>query len=464
MNLPKKSKKGKWKEKLRNVKVIERIKEKNKSTGKERDTFGQKVRLFNEHLTQIFSDQLESEKRSMLVYTKLVDTGEFQTFVDDENRERMYIDWGNEFSDSEEDIYATPKDSVVSRQNRLKKTAKKRKDKPKKGTDALLQDQRLGEDQLGENYWEDGYQTIDRPTAFSTQKKSPSNWKKFKGLFKSTGSERPVEELADQSFFSDRNADRTAEEPIYEEIRPDLDKIQKDLSRDRLKDLPKGLQKDNLIPKIRAVQRLERPIPPPLPPFLEPKQSVSSPESSLKSTGFTPALDANIPPPPPMPGIPAPPPLPEIPAPPPLPGTVPAAGIPPPPPMPGKQLTQPYQSPTKLTGPKRLEANRSLPPTPPSTSPDSSLRSERADRSPARSTKRDSSARSSRRGKRPSYSFRNMFRRVSRSSKHETIQIKPAQLTNLKEDNRRRTAGTFKGTERELKDKRIGKIGRMDKK
>lgn len=434
LNLPKKVKKGKFKGKLRNVKVVERIKEKTKSKGKWRDNFGQKIRTFNEHLDQMFSDQLENEKRAMLIYTKLIDIGEFQTFIDEENKERMYIDWGDDFADSQEDIYAVPKQT--------------RGAKERKGFDVSMQDKRLGIDQMGETYWENGYQTIDELKKGDERKRSPSSWKKLKKLFKSTGTERPEEEPADRSFF----ARDTLKEPIYEEIRPDLDRRPKDL-----KDSPKDHRKDLL--KYQRPTAFEKPpvaedtgIPPP-PPLPGTQQSASSPESSsMKSTGFTPTT--GIPPPPPMPGVSltqsysptelmtpkrstAPRPTTNI-------------GIPPPPPMPGAPLTQSY-SPTQLTSPKRSFAQRPLPPTPPSSSPEASLRSERGDRSSS------AKKRTSRHSKRSGASFRNMFRRVSASAKHETMKIKQSPLTNLREDDRRKTtASTFKDT-------KIGRISRIDK-
>ena len=134
--------------------------------------------------------------------------------------------------------------------------------------------------------------------------------------------------------------------------------------------------------------------------------------------------------------------------------------IPPAPPLPPKPISPTYYNLPERTKRSQPFSHRPLPPTPPS-SPDSSLRSERRDRSSPKSPKRGSSKK---RGKKPTPSFRNLFRRVSPSTKTEVVKIKRANETNLKEDDRRRTAHTFKGTEKAFKNMRIGRISQIDRK
>lgn len=285
--------------------LLTKLKEKNRSTGPEKDKFQEKIKLFNKQLNRIFSDRIENERMGMVVFTELAyENVDLTTYIDEEGKERMTIDWSSDFDDS---IYENMIDNVESKRLKTQST-----------TDSLSDTSRL-----------------DASTKDESIIKQKEKWKGLKNLFKKDKKrdEIPLAELVK----------RPLDEPIYEELDQSVYENVRLDPRANLTSTPMKIDKKQSVfqDRMRGVKQ-------------------ESPEGSLNSTGFVPEqtmITGNIPPPPPMPGqlitkmqtagsptrlavtkkqLPSRPPPPfqmpgNIPPPPPMPGN-----IPPPPPMPGQ--------------------------------------------------------------------------------------------------------------------------------
>ena len=196
--------------KVKKTKLLNKIKGKNRPTVKERDKLTEKIELFNEQLMKVFSDYINNEKLGMIVFTNLVNEEDLNTFIDEENKERMVIDWGSEFSDSDDENFY---ENIVIKS---KSTLKKRK-KSKLNSSA-------GKKALKSNKLDNTYYNLDFNQSDATLeqdkplRKAKSNWSKMKELFKKR-KDRGQEEEKDRSMD---------DEPIYEEIfEPKLARDQK---------------------------------------------------------------------------------------------------------------------------------------------------------------------------------------------------------------------------------------------
>lgn len=336
--------------KIKKTTVLDKIKNKNRSTNKEKATFEEKIRLFNKQLSKIFSDIVENERIGMVVHTEIINRAEV-TFIDAEGKERVPIDWGSEFSDSEEDIYEKLKKDTKTKDK--SRPLSMRKEKPKRA------------DQL-----DNIYNTRDELTDKSFDQTKSPKWKKLKKMFKKKGEKNlrfNLEGLKD-------------EEPIYEEIGSNLN--------------------------TKPAEKLSS------------RSPMKSPQDSLRSTGF----DTTVPTLTKTPQTPIPPP-------------------PPPPPMPKQSsANQHYVNINELSMKK-------IPPRPPPPKfdkifPEDSLRSRKKNKT--KESSRDSSKDSKNKKERKSTRFKNIFKQFHSSSRNEKIKNR--------------------GIQRLLKDKKIGKVGRMDKK
>lgn len=280
-------------ERVKKTSIFEKIKDKNRSTGTERCKTKDKIFIFNKQLSEIFSEFEEAKKRRITAYTALPINNDY-TFTDYDGKQRVEVWSSDEFSDSNEDIYANVDNELAQNVKKRGKVKASEKDvnQIRGKFDKLIPIKDL----ISTKKWKSAKKLLKK--AKKSIKGNETVSKNIEPIYDQIQNDRQIHNRLDGSLNQSRNVvsdEQSEDQDFIPPSLPLLNSANQEPGNNIYANIPfsppspTSNQARKSIRSFNIKQNSSIPPPPPLPPVLSPaERSIRSSTASQDSTGFIP--------------------------------------------------------------------------------------------------------------------------------------------------------------------------------